>query len=63
VIARYGLSGCYVIPADRVAARLAELRAGRSMPGLPARRNPPSTARTAPAERKAGAKDGASPER
>jgi serine protease Do len=36
VISRFGVTGSYIIPADRVAARLVDLRAGKPLSGFPA---------------------------
>jgi serine protease Do len=47
VISRFGVTGSYIIPADRIAARLADLRAGKPLSGFPA----PAVKSSAPASR------------
>jgi len=36
VISRFGVTGSFIIPGDRVAARLADLKAGKPLSGFPA---------------------------
>jgi serine protease Do len=45
IISRFGPSGSFIIPGDRVASRLADLKAGKPFPGFPVRAaKPPATA-------------------
>jgi S1-C subfamily serine protease len=44
VISRFGVTGSFIIPGDRVAARLADLKAGKPLAGFPApAANPPAS--------------------
>jgi S1-C subfamily serine protease len=44
VISRFGPTGSFIIPGDRVAARLADLRAGKPLSGFPTPSTPPAAA-------------------
>jgi hypothetical protein len=44
VISRFGVTGSFIIPADRVGARLADLREGKPLAGFPAPRAQPAAA-------------------
>jgi hypothetical protein len=48
VISRFGVTGSYIIPADRVAARLADLKAGKPLSGFPAPAAQPASAAPSP---------------
>jgi NAD(P)-dependent dehydrogenase (short-subunit alcohol dehydrogenase family) len=48
VIRRFGATGSYIIPGDRVAARIADLRLGKPLSGFPTPSAQPAAAAPSP---------------